>query len=128
MTSTIEALDRLIKAHHTHAYKLVKEISYKKFELEHSDWDSDTFYAIRELFFHLATGDQNFQGFYNSFDAPGHTQGRRPIAWGPRFLPDLMDDQFWSDAPIKERMAEVERLYKQCIKVRKAFEKKKKNT
>ena len=93
---------------------------------EFQDWDVATFYTYRSLFFNLITGEEDFDKFYDSFKAPADIRSDKPLAWGPRFWPDLMDDAIWSKTlTVEKKVEEIKALYEKCKKARRAFLRKK---
>lgn len=101
-----------------------RKLREEEYNLQFGDWDKDSFYAVRSLFLYLVTGEPDFEVFYRRFDATAFDHGHKPIAWGPGFWPDLMDDVFWSDEPLDIKVKQIKDLYAKCIKAEKAFKRK----
>jgi hypothetical protein len=74
----------------------------------------------------LVTGEQDFDEFYDRFASPYPANGDRPVAWTTRFIPDMMDDVFWSQDPLETKVKEFKKLYDQCKAIEKAFNREKK--
>jgi hypothetical protein len=95
-------------------------------DLEHLWGQTDViiFYELRNAFFSLITGEPNFNKFYERFDAPGVRTGK-PVAWGPRFLPDMMNDEIWNfdKRSLNDRVKTIKKLYKECLKLEKNHKK-----
>ena len=83
--------------------------------------------GLINIMFRLTTGcEEDFDDFYSSFNAPGTDHGEKPVAWGVRFLPDLMMDAFLSRSmSLKEKKKAVLEAYDGCITARAEFRKKK---
>ena len=115
-------LDRIIQAY--------LDLTSKKWD-EHGNmpkdmvsYDLETFYGVRNLFFNLVTRELNFDEFYNRFGTPGGGPKNLPIAWGPRFWPDLISDEMWSQEDVLVRAKKIKKIYDKSIKLEKAFKKK----
>ena len=103
-------------------YTKLKETT---FESIYGPWDSQTYADLRNLFFNLITGEDDFDNFYDRFDAPGTAIRDKPVAWGPRFLPDMIGDELCSTKNgLEGKVKNVERLYKKCLKLEKEFKRK----
>lgn len=108
--------------------KILDKISKKYWEcsenepyLEHirGEMDHIIFYELRNVFFSIITGEPDFDKFYGRFDAPAIRTGK-PVAWGPRFLPDLISDDIWAyERSLSERVRNIKKLYKKCISLEK---------
>lgn len=116
----LENLDKLIRSYNDFSLSRYNKLGHRKFSKIYGKWDVETFYGIRNTFFTLVTGEPDFDKFYSRFDCPAVNKGN-PIAWGPRFLPDLMNDEFFSSEDISKRAKEVRRLYNKCKKLEKSF-------
>lgn len=126
MNRQLEQLDRLLQSYLTHANDLINTLSEREFYEKHSDWDTLTLVNLIDLIFHNITGENDFHDFYERFDAPFLAKGDKPIAWGPRFLPDLIQDQIISGNDIKIRAKKIRKLYDKCIKLERKFKPRKK--
>ena len=102
-------------------YNKLKETTYESID---GQWDSQTYVDLRNLFFALVTGEDDFDHFYDRFDAPATHKGKRPVAWGARFLPDMIsDDIFSTQKTLEHKTKSVEKLYRKCAKLEKEFKK-----
>jgi hypothetical protein len=126
-TNALEHLNKAMMAYRKISYDLYKDHSEASFEFKFGDWDKDSFYAFRSLFFSLVTGEPDFDKFYDRFCTPGTDKGLKPVAWTTRFVPDLMDYVFWSSKPLDEKVEEIKALYNECKKAENGFKRKKKN-
>jgi len=123
----LEVANRLINDYFEFTSKRYRKLGERKFDSIYGVWDRQSFYNLRNLFFNLVTGEGSFDNFYNRFDAPRTAKGDKPIAWGPIFLPDMIDSIVW-DIKLKfeDKVKEINKLYKKCIKLEKDFKKKRK--
>ncbi len=125
--TALEFAERLISSYRDFANKRYTKLGEKKFESIYGKWDVQNFYDFRNLFFNLITGEENFDRFYDRFDAPALPRGTKPIAWTTSFIPDLIDYEIWNtNAKLEDRVKNIEKLYGQCVKLEKEFKKKKK--
>lgn len=93
----------------------------------HEMWgttDSKIFYELRNVYFSILTGEPDFDKFYDRFDSPCSDNGK-PIAWGPRFWPDMISDEILdcNKKTLQARIKEIQRLYKKCLKLEKNYKK-----
>lgn len=106
--------------------KLYSTFKESYYDTHFADWSSANYYLFRDLLFKLITGEGNFDDFYERFGSPGLDKGKKPIAWSSRFLPDEINDLLISTkVTTKEKVQGVQELYKKCIKLEKAFSKRK---
>jgi hypothetical protein len=118
----IDLVECLILAYMDLCAKRYQKLGEKKYIFIYHSWDVQTWYNLRNLFFNLITDEPSFDKFYDRFDAPGSTKGLQPIAWGPRFLPDLINDEIWdTKTKVEEKVKRIKKLYRQCIKLEKDF-------
>lgn len=123
----------------------LKVLGDDKFDRIYGEWDTESFYQLRNLFFELITGEPDFDEFYDSFDAPATAKGNKPIAWGRevqkdkrfakffkngknehivRFLPDQIDDVVWDTSlPLKKKVSEIKTIYDMCKQLKKLHRK-----
>lgn len=114
----------LILNYNNFTSKRYKKLDQSKYDSIYGDWDTKTWYGLRNLFFVLITQEANFDSFYKRFDAPGSTKGERPVAWDDRFIPDLINDEiFDSDTKFDKKVKRIQKLYSKCLKLEKAFNK-----
>jgi hypothetical protein len=105
--------------------KRYNKLKESVFENIYGDWDSDVYIESRNLLFNLITGEADFDDFYDRFDAPGTAKGDKPVAWDPRFIPDMINDVLWDeDVALKEKVKKIKTLYKKCVSLEKDFHKK----
>jgi hypothetical protein len=104
-------------------YNKLKEHTYQAI---YGKWDTKTWYDLTDLFFNLVTGEPDFQVFYSRFESPGMNSGTKPIAWDPRFLPDMINENIWDTSlELEDKVKKVEKLYQKCVKLEKEFKRKK---
>ncbi len=117
-----EFVDSLIADYWDFSKKRYNKLGEKKYNSIYGSWDVQTFYNLRNLFFNLISGEPSFDKFYDRFDSPGNASGHKPIAWGSRFLPDLIDEEIWdTETKVEDKVKRIEKLYKKCIKLEKEF-------
>lgn len=112
-TQTLKILDKIAKQYWN--------ISKKHPNLENLWGEADhiIFHELRNAFFSIITGEPNFNKFYERFDAPAVRTGK-PVAWGPRFYPDMINDEIWADErDIGDRIKTIRKLYRKCINLEK---------
>ena len=120
-------VNNLIISYNEFTAKRYKKLHDKLYYAIYGEWDRSTWYALKDLFFNLVTGEPSFEAFYNRFDAPATAKGDRAVAWETRFIPDLMcDNMFDSKLGMEERVKLVKKDYNKCIKLEKEFKKKRK--
>lgn len=118
----IDLVECLIVDYYDFSSKRYKKLGEKKYDSIYKSWDVQTWYNLRNLIFNLITDEPSFDKFYDRFDAPGSTKGLKPIAWGPRFLPDLINDEIWdTETKVEDKVKRIEKLYKKCVKLEKEF-------
>lgn len=95
----------------------------RKFDRIYGEFDSEVFNKSRNLLFYLACGENDFEAFYGRFTAPGYTDSTKPVAWDAKcFIPDQICHIIMSSTkPIKTKLKEINKLYKKCVKLEKAF-------
>jgi hypothetical protein len=121
----LEYANKVMMAYHNHTIKLINSLTDEVWIATHGEWDNASFYTFRNLFFNLITGEKDFEAFYDRFDSPGMPKGQ-PIAWGPRFWPDMINDVFWRNEDLKVKVKEIQKLYQKCVVAEKNFKKRKK--
>lgn len=118
----LQYTDSLIKEYIDFRSARYKKLGEDKFDRIYHNWDVNSWYGLRNLFFNLITNESNFDDFYDRFDAPGTTRGYKPIAWGERFIPDLINDQIWdTEITLEDKVKQVKKLYKKCVELEKDF-------
>lgn len=118
----LELANSLIWSYWSFSCARYKKLGERKYDSIYKSWDVQSFYNLRNLFFNLVTKESNFDEFYSRFDAPGSTKGLKPIAWGPRFLPDMIDTEIWNnEITLEQKIKRIEKLYQKCIKLEKEF-------
>ena len=121
---SLKLIDNLIKNYLNHSNDLLEP--RHDMPEKYSKWDIETYLSLRNLLFFALTNESDFDSFYDRFDAPALAKGDKPIAWGPRFWPDLISDAIWSDDHINDRVKKIKKFYNKCIKLEKEFKKNKK--
>jgi hypothetical protein len=125
---TLELAQSLIDSYLEFSHKRYDKLRDHTYNSIYGDWDSKTFYYLRRLFFNLVTGEQDFDKFYDRFGTPSSADKSKPIAWGPRFLPDMISDVIWERGrKLESKVKEISNLYKKCLKIEKDFKKKKRS-
>lgn len=125
----VSHIDEAMKACRNITDKLYKELRDTYFQEKYGQDDSDSFVSLRNALFGAITGEPDFDDFYDRFDAPAMAKGLQPVAWGPRFIPDMIGDVLLdADMPVKTKIKEVQKMHKKCIDLEKKFYKGKKST
>lgn len=123
ITNDIKMADQLIKVYWNFDTKRYNKLNENKYYVIYGKWSQDSYVLLRNLFFYLITKENDFDAFYDRFHAPALSDGSKPIAWGPRFLPDMINDLIWQDIPTRQKVKDILDLYKKCVKLEKAHKK-----
>ena len=127
----IEIIEKINKA--ANDYRLTDDKLYETFretyyDTHFAEWANSNYHLYVGLLFKLITGEDDFDSFYERFGSPGLDKGLKPVAWGPRFLPDEINDLLISTKiDTKEKVRSVKELYKKCVKLERDFKRKSKN-
>jgi hypothetical protein len=121
----LELAESLIVNYSDFTSKRYNKLKDTTFESIYGQWDGQTYVDLRNLFFTLVTGEDDFDDFYDRFDAPATHKGKKPVAWGERFIPDMIsDDIFDTRLDLENRVKRIEKMYKKCVKLEKEFKRK----
>lgn len=115
-TQTLKILDKIAEQYWSYSKRI------PNLENLWGTQDHIIFYELRNAFFSLITGEPNFDKFYQRFDAPAIRTGK-PVAWGPRFFPDMINDEIWNfdKRSLDARLKTIKKLYKKCIELEKNY-------
>lgn len=120
----LKLVDKLIKEQNKFVDKQMKMYSTDGFYSLHGAFDSNVSNLQVELFFTLVTGEKSWDNFYDRFDSPGGSTGKQPIAWGPRFLPDMISDLIWDrKLNTTKKVKEIKKIYNECLRLEREFKK-----
>lgn len=124
--NVILKIDAMIRQHIKMSNRKYSQLSEKTYEKLYGKWDIAMHDGLEDLLFHAITGEESFYEFSERFDSPAGTKGLQPVAWDSGFIPDKMSWSLISDDPIEDRVKTIKKMYDQCIKLEKAFNKKSK--
>lgn len=118
----LDIVECLIAGYWDFSIKRYNKLGEKTYNSIYHSWDIQTYTNLRNVFFNLITGEDCFETFYHRFDAPGTAKGLKPIAWGPKFLPDMINDEIWdTKAKLEDKVKRIKELYNKCVKLEKEF-------
>lgn len=118
----IDLVECMILDYMTFVRKRYDKLGDRKYESIYGKWDRNTWTNLRNLMFKLVTGEDSFDSFYDRFSAPATDRGTHPVAWGPRFWPDMINDLIWDTTiEVEEKIKGIKELYDKSIALEKAF-------
>lgn len=115
--------DKILKQFLKFTNQRYDDLGEHEFKKIYQEMDSNLYVLLRDLLFKLITGEDNFDKFYDRFDAPALADGKKPVAWTRRFIPDIINDDLMSlQITTADKYKRVLSLYKKCRRLEKKHE------